>query len=95
MAFPEFSWPTTEELRLIYEYNVELNDCLESLGFNTTAPPSFEVFQDTYRTGPWMAYAGSDVSAGDLKTVRTCPQVPPGGFGAWDIGDPIKPLPDP
>lgn len=95
MAIPEFAWPTPEELRVIYEYNVKLNDCLESLGFATTPPPSFEVFQDSYTTGPWMAYFGSDLGAADVETMRKCPQVPPGGFGAWDIGDPIKPLPDP
>lgn len=94
MAIPEFSWPTSEELRVVYEYNVKLNQCLESLGFSTTPPPSFDVFEDSYQTGPWMAYFGANVGSGDIDTMRVCPQVPPGGFGAWDVDDPIQPLTD-
>lgn len=92
MFVPEWSPPPTEELRIVYDYNVALNRCLAELGFITTPPPSFEEFQDTYVSGPWTAYFGSNVGSLDIDTRTRCPEVPNGGFSTWTVGDPIEPL---
>jgi len=93
MAVPAWTPPSADELRVVYEYNVALKACLADLGFTTTPAPSFEVFAETYLSGPWTAYFGSNMSTSDVETRRTCPEVPPGGFAAWSPGDQVDPLP--
>lgn len=81
-----FSRSQWEEL---FAYQLGLADCIDRQGYDTTDPPTIEAFIES-EGAIWDAYIGVQVqgTAWD-QLVRACPPAPPGGFGAWDPGDPV------
>lgn len=47
---------TLDEIRARYDYLVEMRQCLIDLGYTLAEPPTFEVFADSWATGPWSPY---------------------------------------
>lgn len=93
LELPEFRWPDEGELRVIFEYQLALAECLRLMGVDTSEPPTFDLWTETYQSGPWMAYEAVGQAQMDLRQLeRQCPQTPVGGFGAWKPGQPVQPL---
>ena len=93
LELPEFRWPDADELKVIFEYQLALVECLKSAGVDTTAPPTFDLWADTYQSGPWMAYEAAGQTQMELRELeQQCPQAPVGGFDAWMPGQPVQPL---
>ena len=86
--------PTVDQLEEAYAYMVAVAHCLEEEGYSVTDPPSVGVYIDSQ--GYWNPY--DDLVAGLQEWSRLnqkCPQNPVGGYGAWDPGDPVRPVPAP
>lgn len=93
LELPEFRWPDAGELRVIFEYQLALVECLQTMGVDTTDPPTFDLWAETYQSGPWMAYEAAGQAQMDLRELeQRCPQTPVGGFSAWKPGQPVQPL---
>lgn len=81
---PKYSVPLTEQqIQAVYRYYVDdLIPCLEREGYTVPAPPSVEVFIETFGTSQWMPYAkvfGTDPSIPISEYYRVsaaCPQWP-------------------
>jgi hypothetical protein len=96
LNLPELHPFTDDQLAVIYAYGLAVAGCLEGEGYSVAAAPSLEVFVDTWRQADndgevtvWTPYA----SVRDLSIEQVCPQSPVGGYGAWQPGDPITPIP--
>jgi hypothetical protein len=50
---PTYRPLTDDEIRGIYDESVKEYHCLIGLGYQPDAPPSFETFLQTWKTGPW------------------------------------------
>lgn len=80
---PLFRVPfTNAELEYLYYYTTgELTECVESHGYETTAPPSLQSFVESYEQGaawsPFEAVVGLSQSEFD-ELRRACSQIPPG-----------------
>lgn len=81
---------TADEMSLFYAYYVELRGCLVGQGYELPEPPSEQYFIDHYYDDPWNPYSGIERIPPELT--RVCPQLPTGGWGAWQPGDPVSPL---
>jgi hypothetical protein len=83
---------SVEQLEEAYAYEVALAGCLEDQGYSVSDPPSLDSFIDSQ--GYWSPYSDLPDSALMNQALnRVCPQNPVGGFGAWNTGDPILPMP--
>jgi len=83
---------SVEQLEKGYAYEVALAACLEDQGYSVSDPPSLDSFIDSQ--GYWNPYFDLSVPLSDWVPLnRVCPQNPVGGFGAWNPGDPILPMP--
>lgn len=74
--------PTRGELSEYYELQLGVVDCLRENGFDTTEPPSSEVYVETYLASlggggspPWDPYTGLGQD-GVMEALETCPQPP-------------------
>lgn len=86
--------PTVEQLEEIYAYMVAVAHCLEEEGYSVTSPPSVDVYIDSQ--GYWNPYDDLPADLSELTRLnQVCPQNPVGGYGAWNPGDPIRPVPTP
>ena len=87
--------PTVEQLEEIHAYLIAVARCLESEGYSVTEPPSVDVFVDS-QAGAWNPYDDLVADVAELSRLnQVCPQSPVGGFGDWDPGDPVIPIPTP
>lgn len=71
---------TEEQIRVFYDYYLELKDCLAGLGYGGPDPPAFEVFFDTFGDETmWMPFnALPSISAERFDEVnQECPEFPP------------------
>ncbi|GBD84791.1 hypothetical protein BMS3Abin02_01185 [bacterium BMS3Abin02] len=91
LHLPDDVSPTDSQFEELYAYEVALVGCIETQGYHVDNPPSVEAFVND--NGSWTSYEHiqEDVSISSLTHV--CPRQPVGGFGAWDPGDPVLPLP--
>jgi len=81
-----------EQLEKMYAYMVALAGCVEDQGYSVGDPPSLDTFIDSQ--GYWNPYFDlPDSALMNLDLIRACPQNPVGGYGAWNPGDPIVPMP--
>lgn len=80
---PKYMRPLNDaQLDKLYNYYVgDLTQCLTDLGYKTSAPPSQQVFRETYDSAPWLPFseaasqvAGSPELRAELD--RECAQVP-------------------
>lgn len=68
--------PTRDELRALYQLNLEVVQCLEDHGLGSVPPPSEEVYVETYLASlsgsqaPWSPYVHTDDGQGH----NTCPE---------------------
>ena len=83
---------STVQLEKMYAYMVALAGCLEAQGYSVADPPSLDAYMDSQ--GNWNPYDGLSVGLDDWVALnRACPQNPVGGYGAWEPGAPIAPMP--
>jgi hypothetical protein len=83
---------SVEQLEEAYAYMVALAGCLEDQGYSVSDPPSLDAYIDSQ--GYWNPYSDLSVPLSDWVPLnRVCPQNPVGGYGAWNPGDPILPMP--
>lgn len=99
MNVPKAEPRSREQLAEIYAYRVvALRDCLLGEGYDIPEPPTFETWletrsdpEDHYNVWRHVPDAGNIGGSWDHVTVR-CPSLPAGGYGAWEPGDPVRPL---
>jgi hypothetical protein len=83
---------TSAQWEKVYAYEVALASCVAELGYSVSDPPSLDAYIDSQ--GDWSPYFDlPDSALLNLDLIRTCPQNPVGGYGAWNPGDPILPMP--
>lgn len=79
---PKFLRPLTgEQLGRLYDYYAgDLTECLTELGYEVSAPPSRQEFQDTYATSPWLPFTEAAEQAtapgASAELAAACPQLP-------------------
>ncbi|GIU91819.1 MAG: hypothetical protein KatS3mg011_0725 [Acidimicrobiia bacterium] len=82
-----------EQIAEVYAYRLAVADCLRAEGYQVPPAPSLDTFIEEWATGPWNPYESVDTSGASWEGIQMrCPQSPAGGYGAWDPGDPIRPL---
>jgi hypothetical protein len=80
---PDVSRPTQGQLEALYGHEVAAWNCLTDLGYETSAPPSFQVYQGDWGTADqWSAWgAAADIIGSSYRSVQEdCPD--PGWFVA-------------
>ncbi len=83
---PKYSEPlTNRQVDLVYKYyKNSLAPCLVKQGYPISAPPSLQVFEQSYESGPWLPYAEvvNNVTPAQLTALKkVCPELPPGLWG--------------
>ena len=92
LSLPSYTPPTDQQITLIYQYDLALQDCLETAGFQVSKPPSLDAFIEEYHSGAWNPYSGVPLTgSGSSDIQQRCPPIPVGGYGAWQPGDPVTP----
>ncbi len=77
LALPAPSLPTGEDIQRIYSALLDTATCLEKEGYEVEAAPTFEVFNDSYVTGPWHPYLSlpEDIGPSEWQRINSaCPQ---------------------
>ncbi len=78
-----------EQWAEIYAYELALADCLRARGYAVPEAPSLDRFVET-EGRIWGVYIQITAYGPEWdELVRACPPAPPGGYGAWDPGDPV------
>jgi hypothetical protein len=95
MHLPASGQRTDEQLEEIYAYQLALMDCYGAEGYRRQGDV---ITLDAYLEleGAWQALDIYDLPPGGAewdRVNRVCPQSPVGGYGAWEPGDPVAPLP--
>ena len=93
LNLPPPSTPTVAQREEQLAYLTLVVSCLRELGFAVEDPPSLDEFIEL--DGAWSPYdALPPLGPAEFDRVdRSCPQWPPGGYGAWEPGDPLRPRP--
>ncbi len=60
LRLPQPVPPTHEQISEAYDWALETASCLEKEGFSIPAPPTREVFIDSYFVDPWVPFAYAD-----------------------------------
>jgi len=95
LGIPDYEPASPEQIEMVYWYYIALRDCLIDEGYTVSEPPSLDTFVESWASGPWSPYENVSPGAGWDAIQMKCPQSPPGGFGAWQPGDPIVPIAPP
>jgi hypothetical protein len=65
--------PSAEFIEDLYTRLVDVEACLEDLGYEIEDPPSLQAFIDSYETGPWHPYLSLPLDAPHAELERACP----------------------
>lgn len=61
-----------DDYEAIFEWHLDIDECLRGAGWPTPPVPSYEVFRSTYESDPWIPW--SELSGPDFeRAVEACP----------------------